>query len=136
LPGGGAPHLVPRRRDEQADQGLAGTHQRDRHRPAGPPGNEVARAVDRVHQPAKPALEPFGVVDGLLGQPAGGGEQCAELAAQEGVDREIGGAYRAAGHLLPAFERVAVAGPLPQRHLAGLAADVVETLAVNHRLGT
>jgi hypothetical protein len=29
-----------------------------------------------------------------------------------------------------------VARPLPQRHLAGLEADFIETLAVDHRFGT
>ena len=75
------------------------------------------------------------MVDRFLRQPAGGGQQGAQLAAQEGVDRQVGGADRAARHLLPAFEGVAVAGPLPQRDPAGFGADFVEARAVDHCTG-
>ena len=50
-----------------------------------------------------------------------------------GVDFEIGGTHRAAGHLLPALELVPATWPQPQRHLARLGADFVETVAVDHR---
>src|SRR5690606_29178590 len=132
LPGGGAPGFVASRRDERADQRFARAYQRHRDRPAGPAADEIARAVDRVDQPAQPSLEPLGMVDGLFGQPTGGGKQRAQLTAQERIHGEIRGAYRAAAELFPAFERMAAAGPLPQRNVAGLAADIVQALAVDH----
>src|SRR5690606_29426346 len=95
LAGGGGPGLVAGRGDEHADQRLAGADQGHRNRPAGSPADEVARAVDRVDQPAQASFEPFGMIDRLFRKPAGGRKQGAELATQERVDFEVGGADRA-----------------------------------------
>ena len=72
------------------------------------------------------------MIDGFFRQPAGRRQQRAELAAQESVDLEVGGADRAAGGLLPRFERMTRPGPLAHRHLPGLAAYLFEALAIDH----
>src|SRR5690606_8033559 len=123
-------------RHEGADQRLAGADQRDRHGPARAAADVVARAVDRVDQPAKPTPEPFGPIDGFFGQPPGGRQQRRQLALKEAVHFEVGRTDRAVVVFYPAFQSVAAARPLLQRNLTGLAADVFEALTVYHRMPT
>ncbi len=52
---------LARRRGEHPDQRTARADQRDRHRPARPPADEIARAVDRIDQPDQALAQPLGM---------------------------------------------------------------------------
>ena len=96
------PQLAADRRREHAEHRHPVLDQGDRDAPAGPVAQIVAGAVDRIDHPEPPPLDPVGIVERLLGQPAGLRIERAEPLAQEGVDLEVDVADRMAGHLLPA----------------------------------
>ena len=72
------------------------------------------------------------MIGGLLRKPPGGRKQRAQLALEEGIDRDVCGADRIIGRFFPHLQRMAMSRPGGQGNRASIADDLFEAGAIDH----